>query len=142
MGEARHQELDRSAAALAEMSTAPTGCIPQSNEGMFSCALVFVQPPELQEGQPPPTTAQVRASRSSRRLVEKTIYMGQDLSDNPSQYVILTDGARSRAVLGEPATAFLQFNQQLLRLKVLMDHTVEIQGRLEQGLGAVARLAE
>jgi len=141
-GESRHQELDRSAAALATMSTTPTGCIPQSNDGMFSCALVFVQPPERQEGEPPPTTAQVHSSRSSRRLVEKTIYTGQDLTDNPSQYVILNDGAHSRAVIGEPATAFLQLNQQLLRLKVLMDETVETQGQLEQGLGDVARLAE
>lgn len=141
-GEARHQELDRSAAALAEISTAPTGCIPQANEGIFSCALVFVQPPEIEEGAPPPTTAQVRASRTSRQLVEKTIYAGQDLSDNPSQYVILNDGAHSRAVLGEPATAFLELNQRLLRLKALMDQTSEIQGQLEQGLGAVARLAD
>ena len=141
-GEARHQELDRSAAALGSMSTAPTGCIPQSNEGMFSCALVFVQPPELQEGQPPPTTAQVRSSRMSRHMIEKTIYTGQDLSDNPSQYVILNDGVHSQAVLGEPATAFLQLNQELMRLKVMMDQTSETQGQLEQGLGDIARLAQ
>jgi hypothetical protein len=84
----------------------------------------------------------VRTTRSSPREYEKTLYTGQDITESPDNYVILTNPQRSVGVLGEQASEFAQYSAQLADIKQLMDRTMEVQGRLERELGDIARLQE
>jgi hypothetical protein len=78
----------------------------------------------------------------SGKPFEKDLYMGQDLRQNASNYVILTNPEQSAGVLGQRKNAFASYRQDLAELSRLMDSTLETQGSLEKGLGAVAGLEE
>jgi hypothetical protein len=87
------------------------------------------------------TKLQVRVNRGSRSF-EKQIYTGQDLRQNASNYVILTNPEQSEGVLGQRRNAFSAYRHGLADLSRLMNATLETQGALEKGLGAVAGLHE
>lgn len=136
---ARREELNEAAKDETAITTAPTGCVPTLGEGGFRCGLVYVDMPET------PTAAttelKVRTTRGGRPF-DKQIYMGQDLRQNASNYVILTNPEQSEGVLGERQNAFAAYRRDLADLSRLMGATLETQGALETGLGAVAGLEE
>ena len=132
-GEERRSRLNEAAEAQADAS-ALLGCIPAIEEDRFLCSLGFVDIEEV-DGSP---VAKVRPTRRSRRGVEKTVYSGQDLNDEPDQYVILINNQASAGVLGEQASLFAQYARNIGQLKVHLDHVAELQGQLESALGQVA----
>ncbi|MEM8606479.1 MAG: hypothetical protein AAGF92_05215 [Myxococcota bacterium] len=137
--DARRAELDEAAKDETALSTAPTGCVPTLGEGGFRCGLVYVDiPDDIGAGT---TKLKVRTTRGSRAF-DKQVYMGQDLRQNASNYVILTNPEQSEGVLGQRRNAFSEYRRDLARLSRLMTATLETQGALEKGLGTVAGLNE
>ncbi|MGB5812210.1 MAG: hypothetical protein WBG86_16860 [Polyangiales bacterium] len=137
--EARRAELNEAAQDETAISTAPTGCVLTLGEGGFRCGLVYVDMPETVSAAT--TTLKVRTTRNARPF-EKQIFMGQDLRQNASNYVILTNPEQSEGVLGQRQNAFSAYRRDLTELSRLMNATLETQGALETGLGAVAGLDE
>lgn len=135
--QARRQELDEAAQDETALTTSPTGCVPTLGEGGFRCGLVFVDMPESGLG----PKLKVRATRGSKPF-EKELYQGQDLRQNASNYVILTNPEQSEGVLGRRQNAFSAYRKDLAELSRTMDATLETQGALERGLGSVAGLEE
>ncbi len=135
--ESRRAELNEAAQDETAITTSPTGCIPTLGEGGFRCGLVYVDMPESAEA----TSVKVRATRGSKAF-EKELYMGQDLRQNASNYVILTNPEQSEGVLGQRKNAFASYRRDLSEIGRLMDATLETQGTLEKGLGSVAGLNE
>ena len=136
--DARRRELDEAAQDETALTTSPTGCVPTLGEGGFRCGLVYVDMPD---GDVQPTKLKVRATRGSKPF-EKELYQGQDLRQNASNYVILTNPEQSEGVLGRRQNAFSAYRKDLANLSRMMDATLETQGNLERGLGAVAGLEE
>jgi hypothetical protein len=135
--EPRQRELDEAAQDETALTTLPTGCIPTLGEGGFRCGLVYVDMPDGELG----SKVKVRATRGSKPF-EKQLYQGQDLRQNASQYVILTNPEQSEGVLGRRQNAFVSYRKDLADLSRKMEKTVETQGALEKSLGAVAGLEE
>jgi hypothetical protein len=135
--ESRRAELDEAAQDETAITTSPTGCVPTLGEGGFRCGLVYVDMPENAAA----TTLKVRATRGSKAF-EKELYMGQELRQNASNYVILTNPEQSAGVLGQRKNAFASYRRDLAEIGRLMDATLETQGALEKGLGSVAGLKE
>ena len=136
--ESRRKELDAAALDETAITTSPTGCVPTLGEGGFRCALVYVDMPD---GNAASTKLKVRVTRSSQPF-DKELYMGQDLRQGASNYVILTNPEQSAGVLGQRKNAFASYRGDLADLSRLMDATLETQGSLERGLGSVAGLRE
>jgi hypothetical protein len=135
---ARRAELDEAAQDETAITTSPTGCIPTLGEGGFRCGLVYVDMPDAEAAS---TKLQVRVTPGSKAF-EKELYVGQDLRQNASNYVILTNPDQSAGVLGQRKNAFASYRHDLAELARLMDSTLQTQGTLEKGLGAVAGLEE
>jgi hypothetical protein len=138
--ESRRERLEAAVQAAGDMASQQTGCVLDEVEDKgILCGLVFVHKPE--EGDEP---GKVQVSTSQRgRTFEKTLFRGQeDLLENPSEYVILTHTQRSVGVLGQSASLFAEYQRDLLSIKQLMNSTMEVQGRLEQGLGRIKSLEE
>lgn len=136
-------ELTNAAQAAGSLSSTQYGLVPRSIEGALIGTLVFVDPPPpppAGEQVQPRVEASVRASRGGAAATKK-IYTGQPLDTDPSQYVILVEGASSINVLGQQASAFGQYRSSLTELKTLLDKTIEVQGRLENELGQIAALS-
>ncbi len=133
--EARRAELDAAAQDETALTTSPTGCVPTLGEGGFRCGLVYVDMPATID--PTTTKLKVRVNRSSRPF-EKEIYVGQDLRQNASNYVILNNPEQSEGVLGQRKNAFASYRKELAALGKLMDQTMVNQGIAEKGLGTVA----
>lgn len=141
LGPQQRRLLDNAARAAGEMATQQTGCVPSVVEEQWFCGLVFVHPP-AEQTEAPPTKVMVSTTPTGRTF-EKTIYTGaedQNLTASPDNFVILTHTIRSVGVLGQPASAFAEYQRDLMQIKQLMDQTVEVQGRLETELGNIARL--
>jgi len=136
--ESRRNELNEAAQDETAITTSPTGCVPTLGEGGFRCGLVYVDMPTADA---PSTKLKVRVTRGSKPF-EKELYVGQDLRQNASNYVILTNPDQSVGVLGQRKNAFASYRRDLTELARLMDSTLETQGSLEKGLGAVAGLDE
>ena len=136
---ARRAELDEAAQDETALTTSPTGCVPTLGEGGFRCGLVYVDMPADTGAEA--KKLKVRATRGSKPF-EKELYVGQDLRHNASSYVILTNPDQSAGVLGQRKNAFASYRRDLAELERLMDSTLETQGSLEKGLGAVAGLEE
>lgn len=136
--EPRRVELDEAAQDETAITTSPTGCVPTLGEGGFRCGLVYVDMPAAETAS---TKVKVRATRGSKPF-DKELYVGQDLRQNASSYVILTNPEQSAGVLGQRMNAFASYRRDLAELGRLMDSTLETQGTLEKGLGAVAGLEE
>ncbi|MBO6938007.1 MAG: hypothetical protein JJ863_23760 [Deltaproteobacteria bacterium] len=131
-GDERRAQLNE-AAESAQNAGQMIGCIPQVADNRFQCSLGFITIPEGSEG-----AVQVRARRTARQHVEKTLYTGQDLSEEPEQYVILINNQQSMGVLGEQASLFADYVHQLGQLNTEIQAAVEVQGRLETSLGQIA----
>jgi hypothetical protein len=136
--EARRNELNEAAQDETAITTSPTGCVPTLGEGGFRCGLVYVDMPDADAAA---TKLKVRVTRGSKPF-EKELYVGQDLRQNASNYVILTNPEQSAGVLGRRKNAFASYRLDLAEVARLMDATLETQGGLEKGLGAVAGLDE
>ena len=136
--ESRRAEIDEAAQDETALTTSPTGCIPTLGEGGFRCGLVYVDMPDMEADS---KKLKVRATRGSKPF-EKELYVGQDLRQSASNYVILTNPDQSAGVLGQRKNAFASYRRDLADLARLMDSTLETQGSLEKGLGAVAGLDE
>jgi hypothetical protein len=136
--ESRRAELDEAAQDETALTTSPTGCVPTLGEGGFRCGLVYVDMPDMETDS---KKLKVRATRGSKPF-EKELYAGQDLRQSASNYVILTNPDQSEGVLGQRKNAFASYRRDLADLARLMDSTLETQGNLEKGLGAVAGLEE
>jgi hypothetical protein len=136
--DSRRAELDEAAQDETAIITSPTGCVPTFGEGGFRCGLVYVDMPEENA---PGAKLKVRATRGSKPF-EKELYMGQDLRQNASNYVILTNPEQSAGVLSQRKNVFASYRRDLAELERLMESTLETQGSLEKGLGAVAGLQE
>jgi len=133
----RRTELDEAAQDETALTTSPTGCVPTLGEGGFRCGLVYVDMPNGDAA----TKLKVRATRGSKPF-DKELYQGQDLRQNASNYVILTNPEQSEGVLGRRQNAFVEYRKNLAELSRKMDATLETQGTLEKGLGSVAGLEE
>lgn len=136
--EHRRKELDEAAQDETAITTSPTGCVPTLGEGGFRCGLVYVDMPEDNPGS---AKVKVRVTRASKPF-EKELYAGQDLRQNASNYVILTNPEQSAGVLGQRSNEFMSYRQDLSNLSRLMDATLETQGSLEKGLGTIAGYQE
>jgi len=136
--ESRRHELDEAARDETAITTSPTGCVPTLGEGGFRCALVYVDMPDTDTAS---TKLKVRATRSSKPF-DKEVYRGQDLRQNASNYVILTNPEQSAGVLSQRKNAFASYRKDLAEIAHLMDATLQTQGSLEKGLGSVAGLKE
>jgi hypothetical protein len=136
--EPRRKELDDAAQDETALTTSPTGCVPNLGEGGFRCGLVYV---DMLDGGGPSDKLKVRTTRGGKPF-EKELYVGQDLRQNASNYVILTNPEQSVGVLGERMNAFSEYRKSLTELSALMDSALETQGNLERGLGSIAGLEE
>ncbi|MDH3656002.1 MAG: hypothetical protein OEN21_17195 [Myxococcales bacterium] len=136
--DSRRAELDEAAQDETALTTSPTGCVPTLGEGGFRCGLVYVDMPDMEADS---IKLKVRATRGSKPF-EKELYAGQDLRQAASNYVILTNPDQSAGVLGQRKNAFASYRHDVAELARLMDSTLETQGSLEKGLGAVAGLEE
>ena len=136
--ESRRNELNEAAQDETAITTSPTGCVPTLGEGGFRCGLVYVDMPDAEATS---TKLKVRATRGSKPF-EKELYVGQDLRKNASNYVILTNPEQSAGVLGQRKNAFASYRRDLAEIARLMEATLQTQGGLEKGLGAVAGLDE
>jgi hypothetical protein len=140
LAEDRREELDRTAQATGENAQTLYGAVlSRGEDGRLGGSLAFLS---IEEGDDGPRVI-ARATRGGQGR-EFQVYAGgedQEIGETP-EYVMLIDGATSRGVLAEQTGAFGRFLQKLRELKTLIDQTVEIQGRLLQALGEVARLEE
>jgi hypothetical protein len=125
------EALTKSAKAAGDLSTTDYGCVPFKADKEFSCGIVTVAKDEAGK-----VTAVTRAGSH-----EKKPWAGEDLSSKTSDYVIMIDKGRSGEVLGGATSHFQSFARDLMEAKTLADQTVEIQGRLTQQLGNVAKLS-
>jgi len=133
--EARRAALAQALEATQNVAT-PMGCVPMLVSERYVCGMVFVGPNEEGDG----TTVKVRSARRSSREFEKTVFDGtQEFTpETADSFVILVEPSRSGGVLGEGASEFAQYLADIQAIKGLMERTVEIQGRLDQALGAIA----
>lgn len=131
--QAQKDSLEKAAKAADALAKSEFGCIPMKDGDNYSCALVNVRRPEdAKDGK---VQAVVRGTTA-----EKTPYAGQDLTAKTSDFVIMIDKGRSNDILGAPTSVFQTYARDLMEAKTLADQTVEIQGRLIQQLGELAKL--
>lgn len=145
------ESLTRAAKAAGDLQNTDFGCVPFKDGDKFGCGLVTVTKPEgaapeaakdkgkgkgKDKGEPEEKVTAVTRGGS----YEKTLFAGQDLSSKPSDYVISVDKSRSNEILGGATSHFQTFARDLVEMKTLADQTVEIQGRLTQQLGNIAKL--
>ena len=141
---ANRTELNRAAQAATDLATTQYGIVPVVQNEVFASGLVVVNMPTAAEGQEGLPTKLMVSSTPNGRQFEKTRFTGedQDITENPSQYVVLVDTASSIGILGRQASAFAEYRALLVDIKRLMDATVEVQGRLTRELGDIAKLEE
>lgn len=137
--ERNKEDIQKAAAAAAELSTVQYGCIPMSIDDSIACGLGVVALPPPKRGEKLPTKLRVSQSVGSMQ-VEKTRYQGQELKNNASDFVILIDTRSSVGVLGQQASAFASYRRDLVELKKLADETVELQGTLLKELSKLKNL--
>jgi hypothetical protein len=130
---AQKDNLEKAAKAADSLAKSEFGCVPMKDGDNYSCALVNVRRPEdSKDGKLQAIVKGVTA--------DKTPYAGQDLTAKTSDYVIVIDKGRSNDILGAPTSVFQTYARDLMEAKTLADQTVEIQGRLIQQLGELAKL--
>jgi len=127
---AAREGLTRAAKSAGDLASTDFGCVPFKGGDRLGCGLVTVT--KNAEGKLSVTT------RSGS--YEKQLYTGQDLGSKASDYVIMVDKGRSNEILGAATSQFQSFARDLIEAKTLADQTTEIQGRLTQQLGNIAKL--
>jgi hypothetical protein len=128
---AQKDSLEKAAKAADGLAKSDYGCVPFKDGDNFSCGLVNVKRTEDGKG------LQVVTRGGS---YDKTAFAGQDLGTKTSDYVIMIDKGRSNDILGAPTSVFQTYARDLMEAKTLADQTLEIQGRLIQQLGELAKL--
>lgn len=160
-GAARHEALQKSAAAADGLLNTDYGMVLSKNGDQLAGGLVFltVAPPKAagEEKAAPEKKGKkgkgaekadegikVKVSSSQGgQEVERTLYTGQDgLGDSFEKYAFLIDKVRSRTILGESANLFSKYRGDLMELNARMDKTNEVQGRLLKELGPIASMSE
>jgi hypothetical protein len=151
---AAREGLTRAAKNAGELASTEFGCVPFKDGDLFGCGLVSVirnhegkESAEATDGKgkgkgkdkdkdgEPKLTVVTRGGS-----YPKEQYAGQDLSSKTSDYVIMVDKGRSNEILGAQTNQFQTYARDLMEAKTLADQTVEIQGRLIQQLGDIAKL--
>lgn len=128
---AAREGLTKAAKAAGDLASTEYGCVPFKDGDAFGCGLVTVQ-----------TGAEGKLNVVTRGgSYAKEAYAGQDLNAKTSDFVIIIDKGRSNEILGAATNQFQSFARDLMEAKTLADQTVEIQGRLIQSLGNVAKNA-
>lgn len=137
-GDTRREELNNSAGSM-ENATALIGCLVRVADNRYQCNLGFVRlPEEGEEG-----GIKIRASQRARRESEKQLWVGAEDADLSSgEFIILVNNQQSMGVLGAQSNLFAEYVREVGGMKALLDETVELQGRVETGLGEVASNAE
>jgi hypothetical protein len=137
--ETNKAQIERAAKSASELASVQYGCVPSAVGDSIACSLSVVSvPPQTKENEAIPKTLKVSA-RVGGVAIDKVRYQGQDLNDNPTQYVMLVDTRSSVGVLGQAASAFANYRKELVDLKKLADETVELQGRLIRDLGDISK---
>lgn len=141
----RRPELDRTAAELAEQAGGGVrmGAVPRLTEGGIVVSIGFLQITPGATPEAPPTITMRPSRQPGAPGIAVTPYVaGEDqaITDSP-QFVMEIDMATS-PVFSSQQSAFREYLGQLRELKILVDSTVEIQGRILQSMGQVAALNE
>jgi hypothetical protein len=134
--QAQKDALEKAAKAADSLSKSEFGCVPFKDGDNFGCGLVNVKRPDDAKAKEEGKLQVVTRGGS----YDKTAFAGQDLSTKTSDYVIMIDKGRSNDILGAPTSVFQTYARDLMEAKTLADQTVEIQGRLIQQLGELAKL--
>lgn len=122
--------LEKAAKAADTLAKSDYGCVPFKEGDTFACGLVNVK-----RGDDGKLAVVTRGGTYT-----KEPYAGQDMGAKASDYVILIDKGRSNDILGAATNQFQTYARDLMEAKQLADQTVEIQGRLIQQLGELAKL--
>lgn len=138
---AAREGLTKAAGAAGQLASTEFGCVPFKDGDAFGCGLVSVtrnqEGGEKEKGKDKGEKVNVVTRGGS---YAKELFSGQDLSSKTSDYVIMVDKGRSNEILGAQTNQFQSFARDLMEAKTLADQTVEIQGRLIQELGNIAKL--
>lgn len=130
---ARREELDRTAQETAEGANTQYGAVlARTDDGQLMGSLAFLT---IQEGEDGAPHVMARGTRGGQGR-EFQVFSGaedQEISSAP-EFVMLIDGQTSRGVLAEQTGAFGLFLGKIRDLKILIDQTVEVQGRLIQAI--------
>jgi hypothetical protein len=126
---ASREGLERAAKAAGDLANTEYGCVPFKDGDKFGCGMVTIK----RDGD------KLKAVTKGGAY-DKTEFAGQDLGAKTSDYVITIDKGRSGDILSAPTSQFQNFARDLVEAKTLADQTVEIQGRLIQQLGELAKL--
>jgi hypothetical protein len=139
---AAREGLTRAAKNAGELASTEFGCVPFKDGDAFGCGLVSViRNQEGKEGKGKDKDGEPKLTVVTRGgSYAKEQYAGQDLSSKASDYVIMVDKGRSNEILGAQTSQFQTYARDLMEAKTLADQTVEIQGRLIQQLGDIAKL--
>lgn len=130
MSPTQREGMEKAAKAAGDLANTEYGCVPFKDGDKFGCGLV-----SLKRGDDDKLSVVMRGNS-----YPKETYAGQDLGSKTSDFVFLVDKGRSNEVLGAPTNMFQSYARDLMEAKTLADQTVEIQGRLIQQLGEVAKL--
>lgn len=141
-GTARREALNKSTAAADEVLNSQYGLVPVSVGEVIAGGLVFVTIPPPQKDEKGEIIASLNvnvATRPGGKQVERERFVGQpEFVEDPTKYVILIDKARSMNVVGQRASAFMEFKRSITKIDLIMNKTIEVQGRLIKTLGDVA----
>lgn len=126
-----YRETLTAAAKLAgERANTDYGCIPFKDGDAMRCGILPVKAGD---------NGKINVSTRGQAL-EKTLFAGQAIASNPSDFVIIIDKARSNEVLSGATNAFQNYARDLMEAKALSDQTTQVQGQLIQQLGNIAKL--
>lgn len=152
---AGRESLTRAAKAAGDLANIDYGCVPFKDGERFGCGMVTVtksagggEAAPKEEGGKKGKKGKDKEGPAEEKVTvmtrggqyEKVAFSGQDLSSKPSDYVIVIDKSRSNEILGGATSQFQSFARDLVEAKTLADQTVELQGRLTQQLGNIAKL--
>jgi hypothetical protein len=152
----KRELLDKSAVAADALLNNEYGLIPFIQGEAIAGGIVLVELPAADEAQKEPVKEKKKgkgkeadeeeanlkvmvASKAGGNLIEKTRFVGQkEILENPSDFVIMINKSRSMGILGQAASQFAEFRGEVTKLNLMMNQTMEIQGRLIKMMGEVA----
>ncbi len=133
LAENRRPELDRTATEIGEAANTQYGAVLQRTEdGQLMGSLAFLEISQGEDGTPHVNARGTRGG-AAREFQVFSNADDQEIGTTPA-FVMLIDGAASRGVLVEQTGAYGRYLQRIRDLKLLIDQTVEIQGRLITGI--------
>ncbi len=123
----RRAELEQAVEAAGEGQTNFGAVLHRNDEGHLIGSLGFVSIEQDDDGTP---HVRVRATRGGAPRELQVYEANEQELDSTAAFVLDIDGASSRGVLAEQTSSFGLFLQHVRNLKILLDQTVEVQGRL------------